>query len=79
MMHDPGRWVAAGTLSMEREKMKWITCFCVLVSAAVVTHSLPGQEATDGARLQVVKYDTLKEVIHKNRGKVVLIDFWAYF
>lgn len=26
--------------------------------------------------LQVVKYDGLKQAVLKNRGKVVLVDFW---
>lgn len=35
------------------------------------------QEATDGIQLHVVKYQDLADVIHKNRGKVILVDFWA--
>jgi thiol-disulfide isomerase/thioredoxin len=38
-----------------------------------------GQEKGDGVTLKVVKYDGLKETIVKNRGKVVLVDFWADF
>jgi thiol-disulfide isomerase/thioredoxin len=33
----------------------------------------------EGIGLQVVKYAGLKGVIHKNRGKVILVDFWADF
>ena len=35
------------------------------------------QEAKDGVQLQVVKYPGLKEIIQKNQGKVVLVDFWG--
>jgi thiol-disulfide isomerase/thioredoxin len=38
-----------------------------------------GQETRDGIVLKAVKYAGLKEVITKNRGKVVLVDFWADF
>jgi thiol:disulfide interchange protein len=37
------------------------------------------QEAPESIVLQVVKYAGLKEVIAKNRGKVILVDFWADF
>src|SRR4051812_7128372 len=37
------------------------------------------QEVKDGVNLQVVKYAGLADVIHKNRGKVVLVDFWGDF
>lgn len=37
------------------------------------------QEKTDPVTLRVGKYDVLKDEILKNRGKVVLIDFWANF
>ena len=30
-----------------------------------------------GVDVQVVKYDGLKEAVLKNRGKVVVVDFWA--
>ena len=34
---------------------------------------------TDNIRLQAVKYTGLADVIHDNRGKVILVDFWADF
>ena len=37
------------------------------------------QESKDEVVLNVVKYDGLKDVILKNRGNVVLVDFWADF
>src|SRR5439155_11864728 len=42
---------------------------------------VPGQTQApkDGVQLQTVKYSGLAEVIHKNRGKVILVDFWADF
>jgi hypothetical protein len=38
----------------------------------------PGQGIPE-IDLRVVKYDGLKEAVLKNRGKVVLIDFWGNF
>jgi thiol-disulfide isomerase/thioredoxin len=31
-----------------------------------------------GVDVSIVKYDTLKEHVLKNRGKVVMVDFWTY-
>ncbi len=42
----------------------------------LMTAASTGQEKTDGISLKEVRYDGLKEVILKNRGKVVLVDFW---
>lgn len=41
--------------------------------------SAGAQEKTDDVTLRVVKYDGLKDEVLKNRGKVVLVDFWADF
>ena len=37
------------------------------------------QEKSPPIDLQVVKYQGLKDAIFKNRGKVVLVDFWGEF
>jgi hypothetical protein len=37
------------------------------------------QEPKEDVTLKVVKYDGLKDAVLKNRGKVVLIDFWGSF
>jgi len=37
------------------------------------------QEKTGDITMQVVKYDGLKQAVQKNRGKVVLVDFWGTF
>jgi len=34
------------------------------------------QDKTGEVALREVKYDALKDVVLKNRGKVVLVDFW---
>jgi thiol-disulfide isomerase/thioredoxin len=47
--------------------------------ALVALGSVPAQDKADEVTLRVVKYDGLKEEILKNRGKVVLVDFWADF
>ena len=39
----------------------------------------PSQEKTGKTAMQVVKYDGLKQAVQKNRGKVVLVDFWGNF
>jgi thiol-disulfide isomerase/thioredoxin len=58
--------------------MKWWAWSFLCVGLAVtVTLPAPAQETKDPAQLQVVKYGGLKDVIHKNRGKVILVDFWA--
>src|SRR5437868_10168938 len=68
-------------------KPAW-SLFCLRASALLTSTltvagacALSGhsQEAKNGIELRVVKYAGLKEVIHKNRGKVILVDFWAYF
>jgi hypothetical protein len=51
-------------------------CLCL---TGIVTLSGNTQEAKDGINLQVVKYDGLKDMVLKNRGKVVLVDFWGVF
>ena len=45
--------------------------------ALIGANAAPGQGEGDIAA-PVVKYDVLKETIVKNRGKVVLVDFWAF-
>jgi thiol-disulfide isomerase/thioredoxin len=47
----------------------------------VASFALSGfsQEPRDGIQLQPVKYVGLQETVRKNRGKVVLVDFWADF
>jgi thiol-disulfide isomerase/thioredoxin len=54
---------------MVRTGISLLALMCLL-SAAVA------QETNGDARLEVVKYAGLKEVILKNRGKVVYVDFW---
>jgi len=56
--------------------MTRIFAMMLLAVAAGVTTA---QSAGDDVSLQVVKYDGLKDVILKNRGKVVFVDFWADF
>lgn len=34
------------------------------------------QDKTGEVALGEVKYDVLKDIVLKNRGKVVLVDFW---
>jgi hypothetical protein len=52
----------------------------MLLGIATTLASLPGaaQEKSD-IKLEVVKYDGLKDAVLRNRGKVLLIDFWGEF
>ena len=52
----------------------------MLLGLAMTRASLPGaaQDKSD-IKLEVVKYDGLKDAVLRNRGKVVLIDFWGEF
>jgi hypothetical protein len=38
----------------------------------------PAQEKKE-IKLDVVKYDVLRDAVAKERGKVVLVDFWGEF
>lgn len=53
--------------------MRGIACLLTLVGLATTVST--GQEGGD-VTLREVKYDGLKDVILKNRGKVVYVDFW---
>ena len=57
--------------------MRWAATAVVLTVALIQ----PGQAQNkgDGITLVPVKYDGLKDAIHKQRGKVVLVDFWGEF
>jgi hypothetical protein len=51
-----------------------------LIGALLLLAGLPGSAQDKGpVKLDVVKYDGLKEAVVKQRGKVVLIDFWGEF
>ena len=59
--------------------MKWIRSCLVLGLAGFFSAGRTGQDSRMGSVLQVVKYDGLKDAVLKNRGKVILIDFWGNF
>ena len=60
--------------------MKNLRWMAVVLTLAVASVSLTGQEQQSRVgQLRVVKYDALKEAVLQNRGKVVLVDFWAEF
>ena len=44
--------------------------------AALTTTSHLQSQPPKGLDVQIVKYDGLKDLILKNRGKVVLVDVW---
>ena len=54
--------------------MQRLSCLAILTAA--FTTSLVGQEKTGDVTLKSVKFEGLKDIVRKNRGKVVLIDFW---
>lgn len=51
------------------------------VAATLLCLSWPSGHAQDKGevKLDIVKYDGLKDAVVRNRGKVVLIDFWGEF
>ncbi len=57
--------------------MKWIAIVLGFGLAGIM--ALAGHAQDASIQLQVVKYDGLKDAVLKNRGKVVLIDFWGNF
>ena len=46
--------------------------------AALFAGAAPAQEKKE-IKLDVVKYDVLRDAVAKERGKVVLVDFWGEF
>jgi thiol-disulfide isomerase/thioredoxin len=50
----------------------------ILLPLVVVLCTAPGPTPSD-VRLEVVKYDALTSAVRKQRGKVVVVDFWADF
>ena len=52
----------------------------VLVALGAVLWTPAGlAQEKAGVRLDVVKYDALKDIVAKQRGKVVLVDLWGEF
>jgi len=50
----------------------------VMTAAWCLAGGLPqGGPAADKVELKVVKYDDLGELVRANKGKVILLDFWA--
>jgi hypothetical protein len=49
--------------------------FCLALILWSGTQALPQGKAGE-PEVKVIKYDQLKEAVLKNRGKVVLVDFW---
>ena len=59
--------------------MRLILKICLAGMALTAASRLAFSQESAGVTLQTVKYDGLREAVLKNRGKVVLVDFWAYF
>jgi hypothetical protein len=58
--------------------MKSIKTLAALFVVALAVSPAATQKTPD-IDVQIVKYDGLKDAVLKNRGKVILIDFWGYF
>ena len=58
--------------------MRMIACVAAAGLALALSSSsaIPQSKNSD---LQLVKYDGLKQAVRKNRGKVVIVDFWGDF
>ena len=54
---------------------RWIVSFLVF---SLTPAGVPAQDKAE-ITLQVMKYDGLKDLVLKNRGKVVLVDLWGDF
>jgi hypothetical protein len=68
------RWLFPEVTTMQR----WHTTLLLGLAGALLTGSATSQEKAE-VKLEIVKYDGLKNAVLKNRGKVVLIDFWGEF
>jgi thiol-disulfide isomerase/thioredoxin len=53
------------------------TMFTVLALLAVATALPEATAQDDGVTLSVVKYQGLKDAVRSQRGKVLVVDFWA--
>lgn len=47
--------------------------------ALLVLFAAPAFAADDKVEVKVMKYDDLKDLVRKNKGKVVVVDFWEDF
>lgn len=56
-------------------RMRWFFCAASFF-ALVPLGPIAAQEKPGGVTLREVKYQDLKDVVLKNRGKVVYVDFW---
>src|SRR3954454_9331816 len=52
-------------------------CVSVLALLLCISPAVPQEKGRDEVSLKVVKYDELCDIITKQRGKVVLIDFFT--
>lgn len=55
---------------------RWL---CGLMGLALAYAGAALAQSEDQITLRAVKYDGLKETILKQRGKVVLVDFWGEY
>jgi hypothetical protein len=52
--------------------MRWLSGPLLALSLGAVY----AQTSGDAINVRIVKYDGLKDIVLKNRGKVVIVDFW---
>src|SRR5438105_14154416 len=55
--------------------MKWI--YVGFAAAVVAAAAIAQPAANNKVTVTVVKYDGLSDLIKRNKGKVVVLDFWA--
>jgi hypothetical protein len=62
-------------------RFRWAVALGLLAVLSLCSGRTPGAElGNDSAgQIKVVKYPQLGEVIKKNRGKVVVVDFWNIY
>jgi thiol-disulfide isomerase/thioredoxin len=49
------------------------------LAALIVLAVAPAFAADDKVEVKVMKYDDLKDLVRKNKGKVIVVDFWQDF
>jgi hypothetical protein len=66
-------------LGFEVSHMNRVVSLAALVGPLVLMPALAQDKKGDPTTYRIVKYDGLKDVILKNRGKVLFVEFWADF
>jgi len=71
----------AGRFRVNAEKCVMTFCHavCAVTLPVLLIPAAVFQDKNGAVTLQIVKYDSLKEAVLKQRGKVVVVDLWGFF